>query len=157
MGGYGHDGLITSAAFIAPCALDDSLRWAVGGSEVVVDTVLMPPIVKYTANGGADDSDWSDNTGNLHTLLEALGWSTVDVHTIIPVLGGGGTRHDCTRTLAPRSRSAYAARYAECISARPAEIPGAIRQGAIAPGSRPVCVASYRNQVSKTGLVVISL
>jgi len=85
----GTTGLITSAAFIAPCALDNSLRWAIGGSGIVVDTVLKPPIVKYTANGGADDGDWLDKTGNLHTLLDALEWNTVDVHTIIPVLGGG--------------------------------------------------------------------
>jgi len=84
----GTTGLIATPSFLAPCALDSSQRWAVGGSGVIVDPILDPAIIKYCGTGGLTDGDWSDKTGNLHTLLDALAWVEVDVHTIIPVLGG---------------------------------------------------------------------
>lgn len=84
----GTPSLIATPSFLAPCGMDSSERWAVGGSGVAVDTGTVPPIIKYCGTGGETDGDWSDKTGNLHVLLDALGWTFVDVISINPSLGG---------------------------------------------------------------------
>ncbi|MCP3886247.1 MAG: hypothetical protein GY700_12390, partial [Propionibacteriaceae bacterium] len=48
----GTTALIKDAFHLAPCGLDTSDRWAVGGYVVDVDPIVLDPIVKYTGNGG---------------------------------------------------------------------------------------------------------
>ncbi len=87
----GSDHLTPGISYIAPMALTLPERWALGanGPAFGIDAVVL-----YTDNGGTDDTDWFDKTGNLWALFQAMGppWTSqpIKVTTIIPVLEGVG-------------------------------------------------------------------
>ncbi len=77
--------LMVNPSMVVPMSIRTVDWWAIGRTAPTGET-----LIKYTNTGGHANGDWSDKTGNLWTILSALGnpWNSDDisVHTITPQL-----------------------------------------------------------------------